>query len=69
MKCILPVRFVSAPLGLAVDNKPTCKTREVVLYIRGAKAGSIRFHFEAVCYSISYTAQTKECFSFNLCKD
>lgn len=56
-------------LGPCIDNKTTCKTREIVIYTRGAKAGKYSLHFEAVCYSISYTAQTKECFSFNLCKD
>ncbi|MEO6758883.1 MAG: hypothetical protein ABIO24_05470, partial [Saprospiraceae bacterium] len=56
-------------LGPCTENTPSCVTREILLYTRGAKAGKYALKFESVCYSISYTGHSETCFAFNLCKD
>lgn len=52
------------------DGKPSCVTRELVLYTRGAVGKDYRLSFEGICYSISSKIKSKErCFVVNLCKD
>ncbi|MBK8193352.1 MAG: hypothetical protein IPK76_09105 [Lewinellaceae bacterium] len=56
-------------LGPCTDDTPSCVTREIVVYTRGAIAGKYLLKFEGVCYSIAYTGNSEACFAFNLCKD
>lgn len=50
-------------------NRPTCVSRELVVYTRGAKGGSYRLSFEGVCFSVSHEFQSEHCFLVNLCQD
>lgn len=54
-------------IGPCVDGKPTCKSREFVLYTRGAKKGKYKLKFEGICFQIVYGASTESCFEFELC--
>ena len=57
-------------IGPCLDkDHPSCVSRELVLYTRGAKGGNYKLAFEGVCFSISYHDQTKVCFTVSLCKD
>lgn len=54
-------------IGPCVDGKPICKSREFVLYTRGAKQGKYKLKFEGICFDIVYGASTERCFEFELC--
>jgi hypothetical protein len=54
-------------IGPCVDGKPNCKSREFVLYTRGAKQGKYKLKFEGICFDIVYGASTERCFEFELC--
>lgn len=54
-------------IGPCVDGAPSCKSREAVLYTRGAKDGKYKLKFEGICFDIIYGASTESCFEFNLC--
>jgi hypothetical protein len=54
-------------IGPCVDGKPSCKSREFVLYTRGAKQGKYNLHFDGVCFDILYGVSTSSCFEFELC--
>lgn len=48
---------------------PSCVSREIVLYNRGAKAGKYLLKFGPVCFTICYAGHSEACFVLNLCKD
>jgi hypothetical protein len=50
------------------DNQPTCKSREFVLYTRGARAGTYHLKLGAVCFGVTINQMLNECFEFDLCK-
>ena len=56
-------------IGPCTDNKPSCVTREIVLYTRGAIAGGYSLKFDSVCFTIAYSGHSEACFAFTLCKD
>ncbi len=50
-------------------NRPTCVSRELVLYTRGAKANAYLLSLQGVCFSVSHEFQTEQCFVVTLCQD
>jgi hypothetical protein len=54
-------------IGPCVNGQPNCKSREFVLYTRGAKQGKYQLHFAGICFDIVYGVSTKRCFEFELC--
>jgi len=56
-------------LGPCIPGQTNCKSRQVVLYTRGAIAGKYKLRLTGICYQICYTSSTEACFEFNLCKD
>jgi hypothetical protein len=50
-------------------NQPSCVSRELVLYTRGAIGKDYRLSFEGVCFSVSHHFETKQCFIATLCQD
>ena len=48
---------------------PSCVSRELVLYTRGAVGQDYLLSFEGVCFTISYQSQSKQCFIVTLCRD
>ena len=50
-------------------GRPTCVSRELVLYTRGAVGQDYLLSFEGVCFTISYQSQSKQCFIVTLCRD
>ncbi len=50
-------------------NVPTCVSRQVVLRTRGAKKGKYSIRMKNICYKISHSFSTSDCFEFELCKD
>jgi hypothetical protein len=51
------------------SGRPTCVSRELVLYTRGAVGQDYLLSFEGVCFTISYQSQSKQCFIVTLCRD
>jgi hypothetical protein len=47
----------------------TCVARELVLYTRGAIGKDYKLSFEGVCYSVTNSFQTEQCFVVPLCRD
>ena len=62
-----PVCFGSVPP--CAHGRPSCVSREVVLYTRGAKGGNYRVMFEGVCFSVIKHVETDACFVLPLCQD
>lgn len=62
-----PICFGS--IGPCKDGRPTCVSREFVLWTRGAKGGAYQIHVGPICYSVTYHYQKEECFLVNLCQD
>lgn len=62
-----PVCFGNVPP--CVNGRPSCVSREVVLYTRGAKGGDYRLSFEGLCFSLIKHLQTDACFILPLCQD
>jgi len=50
-------------------NVPSCVSRELVLYTRGAIGMKYRLTFIGICYEICYHLQTEQCFTLELCTD
>lgn len=48
---------------------PTCVSRELVLYTRGAVGGNYRLAFNAVCFNVCHQYQSEQCFTMKLCQD
>ncbi len=60
------------PIGIFCfgDIEPcSCITREFVLINEGAKEGEYHINLKGVCYDITKTEHTEQCFRFNICKD
>ena len=62
-----PLCFGSVPP--CAHGRPSCVSREVVLYTRGAKGGNYRLIFEGVCFSVIKHIQADACFVLPLCQD
>lgn len=50
-------------------DRPTCVSREVALYTRGAVGQRYRLTFDAICFTVCHTYQHQQCFTFDLCQD
>ncbi len=50
-------------------NVPTCVSRQVILRARGAKKGKYSIRMKNICYQVSHSFSTSDCFEFELCKD
>ncbi len=50
-------------------DHPTCVSREVVLYTRGAIGKNYRLSFNAICFSVCHEFQSEQCFTMKLCQD
>ncbi|TDM06102.1 MAG: hypothetical protein C4K60_15725 [Ideonella sp. MAG2] len=51
------------------EKNPSCVTREVALYTRGAKAGDYRISFDSVCFTVCQHTQTTQCVVVSVCRD
>lgn len=57
-------------IGPCVEGtRPTCVSRELVLYTRGAVGRRYKLSFGAVCFSVCHAYQHEQCFTFKLCQD
>lgn len=57
-------------IGPCTDkDKPSCVSREVVLYTRGAVGRDYLVSFDGVCFSVSHHLQSEKCFVLKLCQD
>jgi hypothetical protein len=57
-------------IGPCVDReRPSCVSRELVLYTRGAVGKRYRLTFSAICFSVCHAYQHEQCFTFKLCQD
>ena len=57
-------------IGPCVDrDRPSCVSRELVLYTRGAVGKTYRLTFSAICFSVCHHYQHEQCFTFKLCQD
>ena len=57
-------------IGPCVEGtRPTCVSRELVLYTRGAVGRKYKLSFGAVCFSVCHAYQHEQCFTFKLCQD
>ena len=50
-------------------NQPSCVSRELVLYTRGAIGQDYRLSFDGICFSILHHVEVEKCFVINLCQD
>ena len=50
-------------------NQPTCVSRELLFYTRGAIGKDYRLSLDGVCFSVCHQLQTKQCFIATLCQD
>jgi hypothetical protein len=50
-------------------DHPTCVSRELVLYTRGAIGKKYRLSFNAVCFNVCHEYQSEQCFTIKLCQD
>lgn len=50
-------------------NQPSCVSRELVLYTRGAIGKDYKLSFEGVCFTVSHHFQSEQCFVVKLCQD
>lgn len=50
-------------------NQPSCVSRELVLYTRGAIGKDYRLSFEGVCFTVTHHFQSEQCFIVKLCQD
>lgn len=57
-------------IGPCTDkNHPSCVSRELVIYTRGAVGKNYRLVFNAICFSVCHEFQSEQCFIMNLCQD
>jgi hypothetical protein len=50
-------------------NQPSCVSRELVLYTRGAIGKDYHLSFEGICFSIVHHFEAEKCFVISLCQD
>jgi len=63
-----PIYF--GDIGPCKDKKqPSCVSRELVLYTRGAIGKDYRLSFDGICFSVSHQFQSEQCFIVKLCQD
>ncbi len=63
-----PICFGDIPPCRDRDN-PSCVSRELVLYTRGAIGKKYRLTFNAICFNVCHEYQSEQCFTFKLCQD
>ena len=51
------------------DDNPSCVSRELVVYTRGAIGKDYKLSFEGVCFTVKHHFQSEACFVLTLCKD
>lgn len=51
------------------DNQPSCVSRELVIYTRGAIGKNYRLVFRAICFKVCHQFQSEQCFIMTLCQD
>lgn len=56
-------------IGPCVDGRPTCVSRELVVYTRGAVGGDYRLSFRGICFTVCHEYQSERCFTIKLCQD
>ncbi|HEV2719281.1 MAG TPA: hypothetical protein VG323_04620 [Thermoanaerobaculia bacterium] len=50
-------------------NQPSCVSRELVLYTRGAVGKDYKLSFSGLCFSVRHDYQSEQCFLLPLCQD
>lgn len=50
-------------------DHPTCVSRELVLYTRGAIGQNYKLMFSAICFDVCHQFQSEQCFTMKLCQD
>lgn len=50
-------------------NKPSCVSREFVVYTCGAVAQCYLLSFEDICFTVCHEVETKQCFKVEICAD
>lgn len=50
-------------------NQPSCVSRQIVLWTRGAIGKDYKLSFSGVCFSVCHEFHSKQCFVLNLCQD
>jgi hypothetical protein len=53
----------------ANQNEPSCVSREIVLWTRGAIGKNYRLVFNGICFDVCHHYQSEQCFIMNLCQD
>jgi hypothetical protein len=57
-------------IGPCTDkDHPTCVSRELVVYTRGAIGKKYRLSFRGICFNVCHEFQSEQCFIMNLCQD
>ncbi len=56
-------------IGPCVDGRPSCVSRELVLYTRGAVGGRYRLAFRGLCFKVCHEYEADRCFVMELCQD
>jgi hypothetical protein len=62
-----PISF--GDIGPCIDGRPTCVSRELVVYTRGAVGGRYRLAFRGICFQVCHEYQSDQCFVMKLCQD
>jgi hypothetical protein len=50
-------------------DHPSCVSRELVLYTRGAVGKSYKLIFRGICFNVCHQYQSWQCFTMKLCQD
>jgi hypothetical protein len=50
-------------------NQPSCVSRELVIYTRGAIGKNYRLVFRGICFKVCHQFQSEQCFIMTLCQD
>lgn len=50
-------------------DHPSCVSRELVIYTRGAIGQKYRLVFNGICFSVCHQFQSEQCFIMELCRD
>src|ERR1041384_52825 len=57
-------------IGPCTDrDHPSCVSRELVIYTRGAIGKKYRLNFKGICFSVCHEFQSEQCLIINLCQD
>jgi hypothetical protein len=63
-----PICFGDIPACKDKDH-PSCVSRELVLYTRGAVGKTYRLLFNGICFKVCHQFQSDQCFTMELCQD